>query len=264
MRVVRLILAALVVLVLWAIGWALATYSGWTSWPGWGWPGWSAVTGLATLAAVVVALALGIWSDELEIWGSPRPHLGLTLDPVPDHFQKFLTEAGPMYTVRISVTNEGRRPARNVELWAQELRVEQQGGAYVRDPAFMAMNLIRTHSREDASPKVRTVTPVVHPGIPKPYDVGKVLNPDLSQAARRKELLFEISTEVGPVKVEAAGLKDGIYPSWKPPGRYRLVLAIAADGVDVIRRVVEISWTGRWDDDPDAFFKNELHVALTS
>jgi hypothetical protein len=228
--------------------------TGWISWAGWAWSGWTALTGIATFLAVAAALALGVWGDELRRLGR-QPRLSLTLVPIPDHFQKFLTGAGPVYTVRISVTNEGDRPARNVEVWAQELKVELQPGVFVRDPVFMAMNLIRTHVGG-------TVTPVVHPGIPKPYDVGKVVNEDLSRQAGRKRLLFELSTEVGPELVQPAGLKGGLYPSWKPPGTYRLTLAIAADGIDVVQRVVEIRWTGQWDDDPDVFFRDELHIRI--
>lgn len=255
-RISRVVLVAVFVLALEIAAYELLTSNtGWVSWNGWTWLGWNAVTGVATFLAVVVALALGIWGDELKGFGR-RPRLGLTLDPVPDHFQKFLTEANTsLYCVRISVTNDGDRPAKGVELWAQELLVKGPDGNFKRDPAFMAMNLIRTHVGG-------TVTPVIHPGIPKPYDLGQVIDPDVSKAARREVLLFELSTEVSTALIQPAGLREGMYSSWKPAGTYRLVLAIAADSIDVVRRVVEITWTGEWSLDPDTFFRDKLKVSL--
>ena len=224
-----------------------------SSWSGWSWPGWNAVTGTATLLAVVVALALGVWGDELRLWNR-RPRLALTFDPRADHFQKFITEQGPVYSVRVSVVNEGGRAARNVEVWAEELqRYDVESRSWVRDATFMAMNLTRTHVGG-------TVTPVIHPGIPKPYDLGFVLNPDLANAAGRHELLFELSTEVPPERVQPNREPGTAYPSRKPGGYYRLILALAGDDVDVVRRVVRIRWDGEWDDNPEYFFNAKLRM----
>src|SRR5258708_26239521 len=84
-----------------------------TGWGGWSWTGWTAVSAVATFLAVAVALALGIWGDELRTLGR-SPRLSLTLDPAPDHFQSFMTSPGIAdYDVRISVTNDGEFGARN-------------------------------------------------------------------------------------------------------------------------------------------------------
>jgi hypothetical protein len=228
---------------------------------GWLWQGWTAVAAIATFAAVVVALGLGIWGDELRMLGR-APRLSLTLDPEPDHFQRFTHDDGTTeYDYRISVTNDGDFGARNVEVVAQELTVEQRDGTFVRDPVFMAMNLRRTHYGD-------TITPIVHRGVPRPYDLLRCVDPTL-QAGRndpRQVLRFDLSTLVSPVRTQPVG-KHAVappddYPSSKPAGTYRLHLAVVADGVAPVKKVVEITWSGRWWDHAADFRKNELTVKL--
>jgi hypothetical protein len=78
--------------------------------------------------------------------GSRAPLLSLTLDPTTDHFQRFLTDTGEtIYSLRISVTNDGEIGAKNVEVVAQELTVKGPDGLFTGDPVFLAMNLTRTH-----------------------------------------------------------------------------------------------------------------------
>jgi len=233
-----------------------------TGWSGWAWQGWVALAAIATFLAVVVALVLGIWGDELRTLGR-APRLSVTLAPTPDHFQRFLTPGGAVeYDVRISVTNDGEIGARNVELVAEELLVRQADGLFVRDHVFMAMNLRRTHYGD-------TVTPIVHRGIPRAYDLLACYDPALQQPAGqpgRKELRFDLSTLVSPVAAQPLvaqpiALADA-YPSSKPAGTYRLLLAVAADGVPPVHKVVEITWSGKWCDHASDFFKNELKVKL--
>jgi hypothetical protein len=232
---------------------------------GWLWPGWTAVAALATFAAVIVALALGIWGDELRRLGR-APQLSLTLDPVQDHFQRFTHDDGSSeYDYRISVTNDGAFGARNVEVVAQELAVKQRDGTFVRDPVFMAMNLRRTHYGD-------VITPIVHRGVPRPYDLLRCMDPAIQQERNREQgkarvtLRFDLSTLVSPVRAqpvgaEAIALPDA-YPSSKAAGTYQLHLAVVADGVDPVEKVVEIAWSGKWWDHAADFYKNELTVKL--
>jgi hypothetical protein len=235
-----------------------------TGWGGWSWTGWTAVAAVATFLAVVVALALGIWGDELRTLGR-SPRLSLTLDPAPDHFQSFMTSPGiAEYDVRISVTNDGESGARNVEVVALELTVKQADGQFTRDELFMAMNLKRTHIGD-------TITPIVHRGIPRPYDLLACFDPQMQKLSKRKDLRFDLSTLVSPVAAlsvitpAAPGQPIAIpeaFPSSKPAGTYRLLVAVAADEVVPVRRLVEIAWSGNWTYDAAAFFKNELIVRL--
>jgi hypothetical protein len=217
------------------------------------------VTAIATFLAAVVALVLGVWGNELRMLGR-SPRLSLTLDPAPDHFQRFTHPAGTAeYDVRISVTNAGDLGAKNAEVVAVELLVKQANGAFARDPVFMAMNLRRTHYGD-------TITPIVHHGVPRPYDLLACYDPALQLAAKRPELLFDLSTVVSPVAAQPVvaqpvALPDA-YPSWKPQGTYRLSLALAADGVAPVRTTVEITWSGKWSDHASDFFKDELIVKL--
>lgn len=250
----RLILVVAIVALAW-LGYRAVLNVGWT------WPGWTGVAAVATFLAVVVALVLGIWGDELRTLGR-SPRLSLTLDPAPNHFQRFTHPAGGTveYDVRISVTNEGDFGAKNVEVVAVELMVKQADGGFSRDPVFMAMNLRRTHTGD-------TIAPIVHRGVPRPYDLLACYDPALQQAWKRKGLLFDLSTVISPVAAQpiVAGRPVALpdeYPSWKPAGTYRLSLAVVADGIAPVTKVVEITWTGRWWDYAADFFKNELTVRL--
>ena len=233
---------------------------------GWTWSGWTGVAAVGTLLAVIAAFVLAIWHDELRTLGR-SPRLSLALDPEPDHFQRFITSPGiAEYDVRISVTNDGEIGARNVEVVGQELLVKGGDGQYTRDPVFMAMNLKRTHIGD-------TITPMVHRGVPRPYDLLACYHPDIQKLSKRTELRFDLSTLVWPVAAEPGTARSApaqavapteVFPSSKPAGSYRLVLAVAADGVVPVRRVVEIEWTGKWSDDKREFFSKELQVRLTA
>lgn len=233
---------------------------------GWLWQGWTAVAAIATFLAVVAALLIAIWGDWLRTLGR-TPRLSLTLDPITDHFQRFLTDSGEtVYSVRISVTNDGEIGAKNVEVVAQELTVEGRDGLFTRDPVFMAMNLMRTHYGD-------TITPIVHRGIPRSYDLLSCVDPAIQQERNREQgkarvvLRFDLSTLVSPVRAQPVvpgqpvALPDA-YPSSKPEGTYQLHLAVVADGVAPVKKVVEITWTGKWWDHAADFFKNELTVRL--
>jgi hypothetical protein len=52
------------------------------------------------------------------------------------------------------------------------------------------------------------------------------------------------------------------YPSSKPAGTYQLHIAVVADGVAPVKKVVEITWSGKWWDHAADFFKNDLNVRL--
>ena len=255
-RVVALVLVVVAIMAVLAVA---AVRAGWT------WQGWTAVAALATFAAVIVALALGIWGEELRMLGR-APRLSLTMDPEPDHFQRFTDDDGNTeYDYRISVTNEGDFGARNVEVVAQELTVKQRDGTFVRDPVFMAMNLRRTHYGD-------TITPIVHRGVPRPYDLLRCVDPAIQQKRNREHgkarvaLRFDLSTLVSPVRAQPVGMQAvaprDAYPSSKPAGTYQLHLAVVADGVDPVKKVVEIAWSGKWWDHAADFFKNELNVRL--
>jgi len=223
---------------------------------------WVAVGAIATLLAVVAALVIAIWGDQLRTLGR-SPRLSLTLEPVPDHFQRFTHPGGTAeYDVRISVTNDGDLGAKNVEVVATELTVKQADGGFTRDPVFMAMNLRRTHYGD-------AITPIVHRGVPRPYDLLTCYDPALQQPVGqpgRKELRFDLSTLVSPVAAQPlvsrpVDLPDA-YPSSKPAGTYQLHLAVVADSVAPVEKVVEITWNGEWWDHAADFFQNELKVRL--
>jgi hypothetical protein len=254
-----LVIGAIAVLV--ELGLLTANNAGWD---GWAWSGWTAIAAIATFLAVAVALVLGIWGDELRTLGRSS-RLSLTIDPAPDHFQNFMTSPGiGEYDVRISVTNSGELGARNVEVVALELTVKGADGQFTRDEVFMAMNLRRTHLGD-------TITPMVHSGVPRAYDLLVCHDPQMQRMWGRTDLLFDISTLVAPVAAQSvitpgtpgqAIIFPEDFPSSKPAGTYRLLLAVAADEIVPVRRTVEIMWSGNWTYDAASFFKNELTVKL--
>jgi hypothetical protein len=226
--------------------------------------GWEAVTAVATLLAVLIALVLAVWGEDLRALGR-SPVLDLTLVPIADHFQRFTHDGGSSeYDYRISVTNEAPSGARNVEVVAQELTVKQRDGTFIRDPVFMAMNLRRTHYGD-------TVTPIVHRGVPRPYDLLRCFDPAIQQERNREwgqarvTLRFDLSTLVSPVRAQPVGYSIAFpddYPSSKPAGTYQIHLAVVADGVAPVRKVIEITWSGEWQDHAADFFAKELTVRL--
>lgn len=205
---------------------------------------------VSTFLAVALALILAFVGDRISKWGL-APQLSLTLDPEPFHFQKFLLSEGAgavEYDVRISVVNIGTVAAKQVQLDAAKLEVRQPDGAFSSDPTFMAMNLEVTHLGGVV------VIPVIDPGIPRSFD--------LLHCHYRAAALVEIRNFVQPVVVDPGAGRPATYPSRKGEGAYRLTLAIGADGVEVKRRVVEFTWSGKWTEDRDDFFTNQLQVKL--
>lgn len=218
---------------------------------GWKWQGWGGIAAVSTFLAVAVALVLAIAGDSISYWGL-SPRLSLTLEPEPFHFQKFLLPEGAgaaEYDIRVSVTNAGTVTAKQVVLDAAKLEVRQPDGTFAPDPTFMAMNLEVTHFGSGT-----LVVPVVDPGIPRSFD--------LLQVHYRDPTFIRIRNFVQPVQVDPGGGRPQSYPSKKEKGRYRLTLAIGADGIEVKQRVVEFEWSGKWSDDRDDFFNNQLKVKL--
>jgi hypothetical protein len=233
----------LVVILFFIYGWVNAGQDGWK------WQGWAGIGAVSTFLAVALALFLAVAGNSITNWGL-APQLSLTLDPEPYHFQKFVLAEGAglvEYDVRNSVANHGTVAAKEVQLDAAKLDVEQPDETFARDPTFMAMNLLVTHLGTLA-------LPVVDPGIPRSFDL-------LQCDSRRKELI-RIRNIMDAQLVDPGDGKPPTYPSRKGQGTYRLTLAIGADGIEVQTRVVEFEWSGEWSDDRDDFFKNQLKVTL--
>lgn len=244
-RSVLALVVIIVVVLFFIYGWISAGSEGWK------WQGWGGIAAVSTFLAVALALILAIAGNSISSWGL-SPRLSLTLEPKPFHFQKFLLPDGAgavEYDVRVSVTNAGTVAAKQVVLDAAKLEVQQHDGTFAPDPTFMAMNLEVTHFGSGI-----LVIPVIDPGIPRSFD--------LLQVHYRDPTLVRIRNFVQPVQVDPGGGRPQSYPSKKEKGTYRLTLAIGADGGEVQRRVVEFEWSGKWSDDRDDFFNNQLKVRL--
>ena len=122
---------------------------------------WATAGGaVATLLAVVAALAIAIWGDWFKSWFR-RPKLVISISMTAPDCHKIQSTgqiqlpgsaavvqvaAFETYYCRLSIANDGNASARGVSVRAIQLSKLNAHGGYDADPYFMPMNLTWSHA----------------------------------------------------------------------------------------------------------------------
>jgi hypothetical protein len=230
-----------------------------------------AVTAWSTLAAVVVALLIGLGARDWlrhRLW---QPRLGVTIRPGPPDCHIIETEiralanlggmallpsgaiamqsitgthSFPSFYCRLRVENTGSRMARQVHVRMTKLWRYSDDGVAAEDQDFLPLNLKWSHLND-------ITLAALYPELPQHCDLCHVVHEDPDRS------LMDLDTQVTPNQVG-----PDRYPTRKPPGRYRAQLALYADNVKPIYKNVEMYFTAEWYDDAEQMAQRGLHVTV--
>lgn len=217
---------------------------------------WVALGSIGTLLAVIVALGIAIWGQQLQTLFS-KPELKVSIDMHPPDCMKMFAvwthiQGRPQYEYsyqcRLKITNAGKREARNVEVKARHLQIVPNGGAGHEDLTFIPMNLQWAHT--DGLSRAEQITAKrIEPGLDKHCNLCATL---LSTP------LLNFATEVSPTPI-----KENVYANRKPPGNYLLDIVVAADNAKAVYKTLRIKFEG-WFDDEGEMFKKGLVITVAN
>lgn len=225
----------------------------------------------ATAIATVVLAFVAIYGDKIRYWLrlTPRPKLNLDILPYPPDcmrttfrqtftiydpasgragFEK--TEEIPCYYFRLRVINTGNCEAREVEVFAKDLKWHNRG-EFERVDRFTPMNLLWSDVRQP-------FLPILSPQIPRHCDLAHVVKPRNKKSLRHAlpnvandQCVLALDLQVEP---NSGGHLLG-------PGFYRLSLVLAAANSPPQESFLDIRVTGDWYDD-DRMFSDGIRVRL--
>lgn len=142
---------------------------------------WNAVTAVATLLAVLVAL----FQEPFRRWKN-SPRLGITWRERDSNREELAN--GVLTYVRLHVINTGREAARRVEVIITDVYRRHSDGSYQLEAAFLPTALKWTHSE---APRCEELPP----GAARLCNLGAYLYSDANDKTIRK---FYLATEIEP------------------------------------------------------------------
>jgi hypothetical protein len=201
----------------------------------------------ATVALVFATVALAVVAavqDWVRTWfWHPRLDLSIEATP-PDCLQIPLVGASSVSVnsiyLRLRVSNSGRQQANDAEVYAQRLE-RLVGGAWVRVPTFLPMNL--KWSNTALFQPTDTIRMSVAPHMYKHCDIGSIADPG-------QWLRFD--TIVSPTHLG----------NIVPPDRYRLTVFLTAANATPVQRCVSIAFDGSWSNDETTMLTTHISVGV--
>jgi len=160
------------------------------------------------------------------------------------------------YYFRISVVNEGKESARNVEVFAKRLMRKSKDGTYKIISSFSPMNLIW-------SDWGKMIFPAIHPGTEKLCDIFHIVDP-----SERKKIPYEDDVRDGmtPDRIILSfdtRTKSNTKGHLQPAGEYHLEIVVAAENANPRQATLRIESTGEWIDNEDRMLAEGIAFGLT-
>jgi hypothetical protein len=217
-----------------------------------------ALGAIATFITALAALGIAIWGSWLGALAF-KPKLRVSINMAPPDCMKMLailerrgdyTGYTNSYQCRLRITNDGNRPARNVEVRLRSLDVVPDGGPGREDRTFVPMSLLWTNSEGLARRAEQVTASRIEPKLDKQCNLCSTIEYESANP------LLNFATEVDPTPIQA-----GVYANRKPPGNYLLHIAIAADNARVVYKTLRISFAG-WIDDEGEMFRKGLVIEI--
>lgn len=215
------------------------------------------LTALGTLSLAIVTLILAL----VALFGEKfweyvtRPKLSITFNlRPPDCHKTAFGDGAPVYFLRVLVSNEGKRPAREVEVFLKDLRcIEAFGATPVDRERFLPLNLRWSHYTDPAARfgPYPWLLPSIAPGLPKHCDLAHIIHPRYRQG---RPLEDDPSLKVPPQKttlsLELIVKPHTLSHLW-PPGTYELKLVAGASNAEPKEYSRKLTITGKWFDDEE-------------
>ena len=140
--------------------------------------------------------------------------------------------------------NRGNQKAESVEVFASDLSKQQADDTFKKVDSFLPMNLLWADYRQ-------VFFPAISPDMYRHCDLVHIIDPkERAQFGAEDKEWPNISREKTILSFDTA-VKPHTLSYLVPPGKYRLVILVAAANAKPIRKTLEISLTGEWYDDQE-------------
>jgi hypothetical protein len=214
---------------------------------------WQAVSAIATVGAVLVAL---FGREFTKFLFRPKLRMVAALDPPACH--RTTTTVLPMrlqiptYFLRLWVENYGSSAAENVQVFASRLfRERAANGDFEQIRTFAPMNLRWTHAELGH----QVFAERINPGMGRHCDLACIYEP--AQAQHVQATLTGVPAG-SPVLCWALEVPPATKSHLSPPGKYHLELKIAGSNVRPITRIVEVTLKDEWHQDEQKMLADAL------
>jgi hypothetical protein len=166
---------------------------------------------------------------------------------------KQLLWSGSIYWARFWVQNVGNRRAESVEVFVTKVERLNQDGAHVAAEGFIPSNL-RWANTDPEKPEIFYG---MNPGMGRFCDLGEIADPacptlQVVPGAPRGIATFDVVLQT-PLPGDAHRL---------PPGDHRISFMISAANAMPVEQIVNVSISGKWTEDAEAMFTDELGVSI--
>jgi hypothetical protein len=214
---------------------------------------WVVALGTLVLAAVAV------FQQTIRGWFyQPCLRVSVKTEPPDCLWVPFTTPDGTFVAdsiyLRLWVENAGNIMARNVEVYAKELRQKRTEGTWERVGAFPPMNLKWANWGTICFPSIA-------PEMGKHCDLGHIVDPahrqQLHEDAPRLNLTSQ-QTSLAFDLMAAPNHRGHIIG----PGEYQLDILVAAENTRPVKRTIAISLKGTWDSDETRMLRDGVGLSI--
>lgn len=221
---------------------------------------WGTVAGWLVAGGTLVLAAVAVFQDTIRGWFyHPAFQVSVKTEPpdcvaVPFTAPNGAFVANSVY-LRLWIKNVGNATAKDVEVYAKELRRQRADGTWELVAAFPPMNLRWAN--------VGTIYfPSIAPEMGKHCDLGHIVDP------QQRHLLHEDNPRLALTNQQTSLAFDlMVAPNHRGhiigPGEYRLDILVAAENARPIPRAVSISLRGTWDADETRMLRDGVGVTVT-
>jgi hypothetical protein len=221
---------------------------------------WGTVADWLVAAGTLVVAAVAVFQESIRGWFyRPAFQVSAKTEP-PDCVAVPFTQpdgtfvANSVY-LRLWVKNAGNATAKDVEVYAKELRRKRADGTWERVAPFPPMNL------KWANAGGLIYFPSIAPEMGKHCDLGHIVDPE------RRHLLREDSPRLQLDNRQASLAFDlMVAPNHRGhiigPGEYQLDILVAAENARPLACRVSISLRGPWDPDETRMLRDGVGVGV--
>lgn len=215
------------------------------------------LTAVGTLSLAIVTLILALvalFGEKFWEWVTrPKLRIAFNLRPPNCHKTAF-GDGAPVYFLRVLVSNEGKRPAKDVEVFLKDLRCIETFGAIptVRE-RFLPLNLRWSHYTDPAAGFLPYpwLLPSISQGLPKHCDLAHIIHPRYRQSRPlADDPSLKVPSQNTMLHLELIVKPHTLSHLW-PPGTYELKLVAGASNAKPKEYSIRLTLTGEWFDDEE-------------
>jgi hypothetical protein len=214
---------------------------------------WVVAFGTLVLAAVAV------FQQTIRGWFyQPCLHTSIKTEPPDCVAVPFTTTDGTFVAdsiyLRLWIENAGNVTAKNVEVYAKELRRKRAEGTWERVASFPPMNLKWANYGQICFPSIA-------PEMGKHCDLGHIVDPAHRQKSHEDVPRLNLTDQQTSLAFDLM-----VAPNHRGhiigPGEYQLDILVAADNAHPIRRTIMISLKGTWDSDETRMLRDGVGLSI--